>query len=88
MEQHVQAGFVSFGDKRAAKTVEVFKTTVQHEYQAAVILDLLSGHFPMLKINFDLEDCDKILRVEGHNFVPHKIIDLLAARGYSCEALV
>lgn len=68
--------------------VEVFKTDVQHEYQAARILDVLSGHYPMYRINFDLEDCDKILRVEGANPAPAKIASVLGAHGHYCEPLV
>jgi hypothetical protein len=41
----------------------------------------------LFKINFDLDDCDKILRVEGKNVLPGKIIGLLKANGYQCQAL-
>jgi hypothetical protein len=50
--------------------VEVYKTNVQFEHQALVVIDFLSGHFPMFRLNFDLEDCDRVLRVEGNNFAP------------------
>jgi len=41
----------------------------------------------MLKINFDLEDCDKILRVEGENILNEKITGLVTESGYQCEVL-
>ena len=37
--------------------------------------------------NFDLDDCDRILRVEGTEIAPSQIIALLAAEGYLCEEL-
>ncbi len=68
--------------------VEVFKTDVQYEDQAAILLDFLSWHFPAFRINFDLDDCDRILRIEGKNVAPTKIIDLVSSRGHKCEVLI
>ena len=45
--------------------VEVFKTNVQKKTQSKKYLCVLSEAFPSFKINFDLLDCDKVLRVEG-----------------------
>jgi len=47
--------------------VEVFKTDVQKKAQSKMLLCVLSEVFPSFKINFDLSDCDKVLRVEGDN---------------------
>jgi hypothetical protein len=41
----------------------------------------------MFKINFDLEDCDKILRVEGSNVRQEKIAKLVTENGYCCDVL-
>ena len=67
--------------------VEVYKTNVRHKRQARRLLDVLSKQFPMFSINFDLEDCDKILRVEGKNIPQEKIAKLVAENGYQCNAL-
>jgi hypothetical protein len=67
--------------------VEVFKTNVLQQKQAKGILAFLSKTFPGFKINFDLDDCDKILRVEGQNISSEKIINLLNTDGYQCEVL-
>lgn len=67
--------------------VEIFKTNIDEQQQAEVLLKLLSKTFPEFKINFDLEDCDKVLRIEGSNVVPEKIIDLLEANAHCCELL-
>jgi hypothetical protein len=45
--------------------VEVFKTNIQKKIQGKKLLCILAETFPALKINFDLSDCDKILRVKG-----------------------
>jgi len=68
--------------------VEVFKTNIRHYYQSQSLIKKLLGYFPGSMVNFDLEDCDKVLRVEGNGICPLKIIDLVTADGYECEALV
>ena len=45
--------------------VEVFKTSVQNRLQADLVRQLLLVKNPTLEINFDLEDCDKILRIKN-----------------------
>jgi len=67
--------------------VEVYKTNVRYKRQAKRVLDELSKQFPMFSINFDLEDCDKILRVEGKNIPQEKIARLVTENGYQCNVL-
>lgn len=67
--------------------IEVFKTNVQEESQCQVIIENLLEHFPNSSINFDLEDCDKILRIHASSISNAKIIDILNFHGYTCEAL-
>jgi hypothetical protein len=67
--------------------VEVFETNVRQKKQAKMILNVLSRQFPLFRINFDLDDCDKILRVEGENISQEKITELIAENGYQCEIL-
>lgn len=45
-------------------TVEVFKTNVTAPEQANMIVRRIAAAFDNYTANFDLEDCDKILRVE------------------------
>jgi hypothetical protein len=42
---------------------------------------------PNAKWNFDLTDCDKILRIDSEENVVLKIIELLNLHNYSCEEL-
>ena len=67
--------------------VEVFRTNVKRKRQAKVLLDILSKQFPLFHINFDLEDCDNILRVEGENICPKTITGLVTENGYECGVL-
>lgn len=67
--------------------VEVFKTNVQSYEQSERLLSKLLQQFPQLKISFDLEDCDKILRVKGAQIPLGSIVDLLNAEGFACAPL-
>jgi len=67
--------------------IEVFKTNVQEEWQCKIIIDKLLEHFPNSSITFDLEDCDKILRIHSPSISNTKIIDVLNFHGYTCEVL-
>lgn len=67
--------------------VEVFRTNVRRKRQAKTVMDILSKQFPLFRINFDLEDCDNILRVEGENICPESIAELVAENGYECDVL-
>lgn len=67
--------------------VEVFKTNVQKKGEAKTLLLKLIQLFPKNKINFDLNDCDKILRVQGKDISVKKIIQLLNKENYSCKIL-
>jgi len=67
--------------------VEVFKTNVQKKVQSKMLLCILSEAFPSFKINFDLSDCDKVLRVEGDNMEALRIIILVKEFGFKCEIL-
>jgi hypothetical protein len=67
--------------------VEIFKTNVDEVGQSEILISQLLQHFPGSKINFDLEDCDRILRIAERSIVPEVVIALLATQGYHCELL-
>lgn len=69
--------------------VEVFKTTVPTRRIAAVLLQGLRRQFPAHRIGFDLEDCDRILRVEtgGEAIDNPSIIRFLQQNGFHCAPL-
>jgi hypothetical protein len=65
-------------------TVEVFKTNVYDRTDADRMVAVLSVNFPGTRINFDLHDCDKILRMEGPGFTIEKVISLVKQNGFEC----
>jgi len=56
--------------------VEVFKTNVEDHQQAKILLEQIHKVFTGYKANFDLGDCDKILRVQST--VKVQITDLIS----------
>ena len=67
--------------------VEVFKTNVRSTRKAKLIIQKLAEEFPNHKINFDLSDCDRILRVQGNDILERKIISIVTSLNYDCEIL-
>jgi hypothetical protein len=67
--------------------VEVFKTNVQHRELAEQLASILRGRFAFSKISFDLEDCDKVLRIEGKQICVETVIEILSVHGLECEIL-
>ncbi|MBS1505609.1 MAG: hypothetical protein JSS79_03080 [Bacteroidetes bacterium] len=45
--------------------IEVFKTDVENQSRATNILQQLKKEFTTYSANFDLEDCDRILRIHS-----------------------
>ena len=69
------------------KMVEVFKTNITNQYTAASLTEELQQLFPRAIINFDLDDCDRILRVMGENLHAPSIAAHLVRKGHLCEVL-
>jgi hypothetical protein len=67
--------------------VEVFKTNIQKKSQSKMLLCMLSERFPSFRINFDLSDRDKVLRVEGDDMDGLQIMMLVKQNGFQCEVL-
>ncbi|MBO9152089.1 hypothetical protein ACFOTA_07715 [Chitinophaga sp. GCM10012297] len=66
--------------------VEVFKTNVDRPLLAKLLVGTINGELPGHRANFDLEDCDRILRVvcTAGDVQSGRIIELLA--GFGCRA--
>lgn len=69
--------------------IEVFKTNVQDQGIAHMLVDEIHNYFIDHIANFDLEDCDKILRVKCTTgcIECSGLIDLLRRFGYHAEVL-
>lgn len=66
--------------------IYVFKTSVLTEKDIEVLKPNLEA-FASTQWNFDLEDCDKILRVDAPKELSTAVIELLLEKGYDCEEL-
>lgn len=68
--------------------IEVFKTSVTTCEEANRIKTILMTRFPGLKLNFDLEDCDNILRVElNEELQKEHIVRIVANAGHTIATL-
>lgn len=69
--------------------VEVFRTNVKARRHARCLLAQIHARFHGYRANFDLEDCDQILRVEsqGEFIQPGSLIRLLQEEGFQAEVL-
>lgn len=73
--------------------VEVFKTNVADPERAKWLVDQLERNFANCKVNFDLDDCDRILRVVSEVKIQSDpiaiglLIDLLKHVGCIAEVL-
>ncbi len=67
--------------------VYVFKTNVKTKRAAKELKPRLDQLLANSKWNFDLEDCDKILRVESQEVSPKKIIAFMKKYNFECQEL-
>ena len=69
--------------------IEVFKTNITDRHHANRLIDDLHKIHPDYKANFDLDDHDRILRVENKNgLVPaNSVIRLVNDHGFEAEVL-
>lgn len=67
--------------------IEIFKTNVQNEIEANLILETLLKALPCAKICFDLEDQDRILRIEDAVIDPAQIVSLVSTTGTLCKPI-
>jgi tRNA G26 N,N-dimethylase Trm1 len=66
--------------------VLVFKTSVTTKDEVHHLAPLLD-HAVGSRWNFDLDDCDKVLRIERPLSDSKTVIDLLRQQGYECAEL-
>lgn len=67
--------------------IEVFKTNITTQENADIISAELQQLFPRTIVNFDLDDCDNILRLKGEGISLPGVIAHLECRGFACEEL-
>jgi hypothetical protein len=67
--------------------IEVFKTDVTTIVTANIIVSEIIKILPHAVVNFDLEDCDHILRVEANDICKDTIVKLLQKLDVEFEIL-
>lgn len=70
------------------RIISVFKTSVTNKRLSEKIVKEILLYNDVIACNFDLDDCDKILRVESENEITKKVIALLSNKGLICEELI
>ncbi|WP_343328379.1 hypothetical protein [Polaribacter staleyi] len=67
--------------------VSIFKTSVKRKAEIELLKPYLDELLSKSKWNFDLEDCDKILRIEDINYLEIKVVELLESLNFKCVEL-
>ena len=67
--------------------IYVFKTSVRNKKHIRQLSPSLNNLLQQSKWNFDLADCDNILRIDSEENIVFKIIDLLNIHRFYCEEL-
>lgn len=68
--------------------VEVFRTNVQEVSVSEMIIKKLLVCYPESCVTFDLDDCDKVLRIKNETVCVQQVIALLNDFGYYCDVLI
>lgn len=67
--------------------IYVFKTSVKTKKHARQLRPHINKILPTDKWNFDLHDCDRILRIDSEENIVPKITGLLNTHQFHCEEL-
>ncbi|MFA6149808.1 MAG: hypothetical protein WC716_00720 [Chitinophagaceae bacterium] len=71
--------------------IEIFATNVASAEDSLWLKSELLQQFPDSKISFDLEDCDRILRIERFNaahIATDEVIRCLQQNGFECKIFI
>jgi SAM-dependent methyltransferase len=68
-------------------SIEIFKTNIQNNSEANQVSNALKAIFPKSKFNFDLDDPEKILRVENPPLNSELIVQVLRDNGYVAKLI-
>ena len=67
--------------------IYVFKTSVKTKMQIKKLKPHINKILSKAKWNFDLEDCDKILRIDSQCNIVSTIINLIKRHNHDCTEL-
>ena len=67
--------------------IYVFKTSVRHKKHVLQLSPYLNDLLQQSKWNFDLQDCDNILRIDSSEEILETVPKLLQDNGFHCSEL-
>ena len=65
----------------------IFKTNISSQEQSLHLQTMLGKLQEIVMSSFDLEDCDRILRIVSTNPDPEIICELFCKQGFECEVM-
>ena len=65
----------------------VFKTNVTSRKKVSIVAPILTSYPTILQWNFDLQDRDRVLRIESTEQNPGSVESLLLLAGFKCREL-
>ncbi|MCL4637536.1 MULTISPECIES: hypothetical protein [Olivibacter] len=68
--------------------ISVFRTDVTNKKDADHIIKLLKKQYPDGRFNFDLEDSDKVFRIEYKRDIIVDVIRMFRIKRFTCETLI
>jgi hypothetical protein len=71
----------------STKHILVFKTNIRYKKQINAVGRQIEAQPQVIKWNVDLQDVDKILRIESLDLQPEIVENLVQKAGYYCEEL-
>jgi hypothetical protein len=67
--------------------VLVLKTNIRYKKQVKTVAPLLDATCNIYRWNIDLDDIDKVLRIESGNMKIEEVVQLINEAGFNCEEL-
>tara|TARA_R110002049_G_scaffold127846_1_gene284954 strand:- start:1207 stop:1458 length:252 start_codon:yes stop_codon:yes gene_type:complete len=77
-----------YQSRKSALKIHIFKTNIRTEQDIFIIRQILNSNPNIITWSVDMEDIDKVLRIESHkDFNEEEIITMVKLRGLYCEEL-
>ena len=67
--------------------VLILKTNIRYKKQLKTVAPLLDSKDNISRWNIDLNDIDKVLRIESSNLELEEVVQLMQEAGFHCEEL-
>lgn len=67
--------------------IGIFKTNISTQKEKNQVIRALSGEFSATLCTLDLEDCDRVLRVDGPQMEEHQVVSFVRELGFQCAVL-